>query len=155
MRLRCGRLHHITARAALIVALVLLVSALGACSESPIDAFCDRARTASEVGPLFPARTDGEPVPDLEALSGLEAMAAAAPSEIAPEMQILADEAQALVNEVENREKNGSFFPPSDRSSRRAVERAQSAVIDYSDTHCDVVLTQTVRSGSQGPRHLD
>lgn len=129
----------------------LLLGLLTACSGSSSEAFCDRATTAHQAGPLFPARTDGAPLPNLEALTALEAMADAAPSEIAAEMQVLVDEAQALVRAAQVRRENGSSFPDNDRWSQRAVERAQSAVIDYSDTHCDIVLTQTVRPGSQDP----
>lgn len=121
--------------------------ALGGCSDSTTDAFCERAGVAHEVGPLFPARTDGEPVANLDALDALEQLAAAAPEEIDDDVGVLVDEAQALVVEARARRENSFTSPDRDRWSRRAVEQAQSAVFEYAATHCDIDLTETAHLG--------
>lgn len=119
---------------------IIVMTALVACSGSSIDAFCDRAETAAEIGPLFPARTDGEPVPDLAALAALEAMAEVSPDELADDMDVLVETGRALADQARARRENGSEVPDSSRWSRRAVEQAQRAVLDYIAAGCDLDL---------------
>ncbi|MFP3905747.1 MAG: hypothetical protein ACLFWR_01845 [Acidimicrobiales bacterium] len=134
-----------------VLATTGLVVALAGCSGSATEAFCERVAVAHEVGPLFPARTDGEPVANLDALDALEQLAAAAPDEIDDEAGVLVDEARALVAEARARRENSFTSPDSDRWSRRAVEQAQSAVFEYAATQCDIDLTETAHTG-RGPR---
>jgi hypothetical protein len=130
---------------------LILSTALVACSESSVDAFCDRAETAAEIGPVFPARTDGEPVPDLAALAALEAMAEAAPDELVDEMEVLVDTARALTDQARARQENGSEAPDSGRWSRRAVDQAQRAVLDYIAAHCDIDLSAQHSTSPSSP----
>lgn len=122
-----------------------LLAASVACGPSEIDQFCDRVAELQAAGPLFPARTDGEPVPDPDVIEAIEAMAAAAPSDIAEEAEVLADEARALVAEAESRRTNQSHSATTDRWSPSAVEQAQIAVISYADTECGLDLTYVSR----------
>lgn len=122
-----------------------LLTGTMACGPSSLDAYCDRVAEVATVGPLFPARTDGEPVPHLEALEAIEAMAAAAPDEVADDAAVLAGAARALVDEAEARRTNRSTFDPTDRWSPSVVEEAQNAVIDHADTECGIDLTQLGR----------
>lgn len=125
--------------------LAALVVLAAACGPSELDAYCERVDELAASGPLFPTRTDGEPVPDLDALEAIEAVAEAAPSEIADEATVLADEARALVEEAEARRANRSIPETSDRWSPSVVEQAQNAVIEHVDAECGLDLTHLGR----------
>jgi hypothetical protein len=141
---RSGRLHT-SIRHLLHAGLTLLVgaAALSACGGPSADeVFCERVAEVQQAGPLFPARTDGEPVAEPAALAALERLAERRPDEIDAELGILVDEARALVDDAEQRMgREAQVSPPSGRWSRSAVESAQSAVSSYAALTCDIDLT--------------
>lgn len=117
---------------------------VGACSNTnPTDEFCTLIENQAEVGPLFPHRLDGEPVPNYEALKWLHDLAEYAPSEIAAQLNILADEADALVAQAEARH-NPLLTPPSNEDSppetltKEAIDAAQRDAIHYIKETCQV-----------------
>jgi hypothetical protein len=128
-------------------ALVLLV--VGCAGESPEVAFCSRLEEVREAGPLFPARTDGEPVPDPRVLELLEALATDAPAEIVDELAVLVEEARVLVAEAQDRRAGTSTSATTDRWSRSVVEQAQRAAFDYARSTCDIDLTRATALGTE------
>ena len=137
----------LTARGAAVVAsLGLLV----ACSDGrSVEAFCDQVAVTLAVGPLFPDRTDGEPVADPDALDALVELADVAPDDIADDVDVLVAEARALVAEASARRQTTTTGAAStgesttttaspNRPERAEVDAAQAAVADYVDTECDL-----------------
>ncbi len=135
-------------RLAAAAAAVLIVSS--ACSDDgkSVEAFCDQLDVAVAAAPLFPDRTDGEPVPSADALEALHQLADVAPGEIEDSVEVLAAEAEALVADVERRaattttgadatdgETTGPTHP-----ERAEVEAAQAAVAEFALTECGVTL---------------
>lgn len=132
------------AAAATVAALVLL----GACTDEPsVESFCAAAEATVASGPLFPDRTDGEPVAEPDALVALEELAGAAPDEVDAEVDVLVAEARALVAEAEARVDGTSASTPTStvadaptRPSRAEVEAAQVAVVAYVADNCELDL---------------
>jgi hypothetical protein len=141
----------------------LLAAALGAvallvasCSDGgTVEAFCEQVEATVDAGPLFPDRTDGEPVPSAEGLEAIEELADAAPDEISDAVDVLVAEAEALVAEAADRvttttggdaaDDGGADEPdPADadgaRPARADVEAAQAEVIAFIDRECEVDL---------------
>lgn len=127
------------------VAALAVAATLAACSgQSADEAFCDQVGEVQAAGALFPSRTDGEPVPNDAALVAIEGLAEGPPAEIENEVQVLVDESRRLVAGAEERlGRTPQVQTPSRRWSRTAVESAQSAVIRYAASSCDIDLTST------------
>lgn len=135
---------------ALAVAALALVL-VGACSDEPsVEEFCAAAEATVATGPLFPDRTDGEPVPEPDALAALEDLADRAPDEVDDPLEVLVAEARALVAEAEARA--GAATGSTDtsttadapaRPSRAEVEAAQAAVVAYVTDNCALDLDPT------------
>ncbi|QGG95751.1 hypothetical protein [Actinomarinicola tropica] len=132
--------------AALVAAAIVLVAG---CSDEPsTEAFCDAAEATVAAGPLFPSRTDGEPVPEPRALDALEALAESSPDEIDGDVDVLVREATALLVEAEARldastSTSGTTEAPAtiDRPSRAEVDAAQRDVVAYAEAECGIDLT--------------
>ena len=123
---------------------------LGACSsDDGVNAFCQRLDATWDQGPIFPTRTDGEPVPDLEALERLQQLAAAAPEEIAEAFKVVAEHAEDLVQEAQIRTESGSSIAGSGRWSQSVVESSQSAVLQWADDSCDIDLRRATGPGTE------
>lgn len=121
--------------------------ASGACSSGPsVEEFCAAADATRDAGPLFPDRTDGEPVPEPDALAALEDLAASSPGTIEDEVDVLLAEARALVADAEARTGGATTSSattttsgdPLPRPTRAEVTEAQSAVVAYIDEECDL-----------------
>ena len=122
----------------------------GACSDGPsVEAFCDQLDDTIAAGPLFPDRTDGEPVPSADALAAIDDLADVAPDEIRGSVEVLVTEANALVADATERDATtttGGDDEPVDRSPsdthppRADVEAAQAAVTAYAADECGVTL---------------
>lgn len=131
-------------------ALVVVAALVGACSDEPsTESFCGAAERTVAAGPLFPDRTDGEPVAEPDALAALEDLASSSPDEISAEVDVLLAEARALVADAEARvdaASSSTTGPPSTsdesapRPSRAEVDAAQSAVVAYVAGTCDLDL---------------
>jgi hypothetical protein len=129
---------------------VLCAAALvAACTDEPDDeAFCAAAERTVAAGPLFPDRTDGEPVAEPDALAALEDLAEASPDAIAGEVEVLLAEARALVADAEARQDPGESTTSttvtgseaSERPTRSEVDAAQSAVVAYASDTCAIDL---------------
>ncbi len=132
-----------------VVAGLLVAGALGACSgPSAADGFCDQVTVVQQAGPLFPARTDGEPVPNSTALAAIEGLADHRPEPIAEAIDVLIDEARSLSIQAQERlGQSAQVDPPNRRWSQSAVESAQSAVIAYAAEHCDIGLIPGNQAG--------
>lgn len=122
---------------------------LGACSDEPsTESFCGAAERTIAAGPLFPDRTDGEPVAEPDALAALEDLAASSPDEISDEVAVLLAEARALVADAEARldASSSTTGQPSTttdaptRPDRAEVDAAQAAVVAYASENCDLDL---------------
>jgi hypothetical protein len=123
----------------------------GACSDgSSVEAFCDQLDDTIAAGPLFPDRTDGEPVPSADALAAIDDLADVAPDEIRGSVEVLVTEANALVADATERDATTTTGDdddePVDRSPsethppRADVEAAQAAVTAYAAAECGVTL---------------
>lgn len=127
--------------------LAVLIATGASCSDGrSVEAFCDQIEATVDAGPLFPDRTDGEPVPSVEALDAIDELADVAPDAIAPSVEVLSAEAQALVADAERRD-DATTTGTDDESTtgathptRAEVEAAQVAVADYSADECGVDL---------------
>lgn len=121
----------------------LMAVGLAACSRpSAAGAFCDRLTAVQEAGPLFPSRTDGEPVPNLAALAAIEELADRPPDIVAEHVQVLVDEARSLASQAAARMgQTAQVEAPERRWSRNVVESAQSAVAGYAQEECGIELT--------------
>lgn len=124
----------------------------GACSDEPsVEAFCDAVEQVVAAGPLFPDRTDGEPVADLDALAALRDMTDAAPGEIETHTSVLLAEAEGLAAEAAQRvdATQGSASsvtpttepPTTPRPQRAQVESAQAEVTAFVADECDIDLS--------------
>jgi hypothetical protein len=122
----------------------------GSCSDGrSVEAFCDQLDDTIAAGPLFPDRTDGEPVPSVDALTAIDELADVAPDEIRSSVEVLVTEANALVADATERDATTTTADgdePIDRSPsethppRAEVEAAQSAVTAYASAECGVSL---------------
>jgi hypothetical protein len=124
-----------------LVALLALVG-LGGCSDDDGDAtrFCEDLAAFRDQGPIFPTRADGAREPDLRALDRLRELADHSPSEVRDDLATLVGYAEDLVRESQIGTESGSSFSAGDRWSRSVVESAQSAVIQYAASTCDLDL---------------
>ncbi len=131
--------------AAAVTSLVLVV----ACSDGrSVESFCDQVAVTLAVGPLFPDRTDGEPVADPDALDALVELAEVAPGDIADQVEVLVAEARALVADAESRRQTtttgtsgAADEAEAPHPDRAAVDAAQAAVAAYVDAECDIDVT--------------
>ena len=131
----------------------MLVTGLSGCwGSSDDEAFCAQLRVSQDAGPLFPPRTDGEPVPNRAALEALIELGRVAPAEIREDVQVLVDEAEALVADAESRQKGAQLSPQTSRWSRSVVVSAQRAVFRYSVASCDIDLTRTPNPDAEMPQ---
>lgn len=123
----------------------MALGVIAGCSGSSTDeAFCRQIEVVQAAGPLFPARTDGEPVPNPETLEALVGLAEHRPDAIAEEVSVLVESAQALSAEAEARlGRTAQVDPPNSRWNRTVVESAQTAVISYAAETCDIDLRQS------------
>lgn len=138
--------HRRLAALATAVALV----AVAACSDGrSTEAFCDQVEATLSAGPLFPDRTDGEPVPSADALDAIEELGDVAPDEIRDAVDVLVAEAGALVAEAEDRNTtttdrdegdDGASEDAPARPEREAVDAAQSEVVAFAERECEVDL---------------
>lgn len=130
------------------VAAITLVALAASCSDGrSAEAFCDQLEVTLAVGPLFPDRTDGEPVPEPEALEALEDLADTAPEPVRSSVEVLLAEAQALVADATERQDRDATTTTADEDAestrpthpaRADVESAQSAVTDYTVAECEI-----------------
>lgn len=125
-----------------------LVMASACSDDRSIEAFCDQLDVTVAAAPLFPDRTDGEPVPSADALDALHQLADVAPDEIEDSVEVLAAEADALVADVEQRaattttgaDATGGATTGPTHPERAEVEAAQAAVAEFALTECGVTL---------------
>jgi hypothetical protein len=138
--------NRVAGRCRIAVTVLLLVAILGACSGDGEDAFCERVTATREAGPLFPPRTDGEPIPNLLALEAIVAMGdtvpPGAPDEVRDALKVLVDEAIRLVDDAEARLTGAApAVTPDTSRGRRAVAASQTVVVEYIAVTCDIDLT--------------
>lgn len=125
----------------LAVALCVTLTATACGGPSTDEAFCSQVQIVQAAGPLFPARTDGEPVPNAEALEAIVGLSDHRPEAIADDLDLLVEAAQSLNEEARQRlGQTAQVQPPERRWSRSAVESAQRAVIEYAAQTCDIDL---------------
>jgi len=140
------------ARRTAALALAVALSASAGCTDEPsIEAFCDAVDAVQTAGPLFPDRTDGEPVAEPDALAALRSMAAAAPSDIAAQAEVLLAEAEGLATEAAQRSEaidssasttaGPDDAPSAPRPERAAVETAQNEVATFASDECAIDLS--------------
>lgn len=132
-----------------MAAATVIIALAVACSDGrSTEAFCDQLGVTLAAGPLFPDRTDGEPVPEPDALEALEELADTAPDPVRDSVDVLLAEAEALVADASDRQDDDESTTTSegDESTRpthppRAdVEAAQVAVTDFAVSECEVDL---------------
>lgn len=116
----------------------------GCSGPSTDDAFCSQVQNVQAAGPLFPARTDGEPVPDPVALEAIIGLADHRPDAISDDIIVVVEAAQALSAQAQQRlGQTAQVQPPESRWSRSAVESAQRAVIHYAAQTCEIDLSRS------------
>jgi hypothetical protein len=129
-------------------AALLTVALLGCSDERCTEAFCDQLDATIATGPLFPDRTDGEPVPEPDAMAALEELSEVAPDAIRDDVEVLVAEGRALVADADERDAatttSTDAGPDDDTTTRpthpaRAdVEAAQVSVATFSADECGV-----------------
>lgn len=125
----------------LVATLGLVALATGCTGPSTDEAFCSQVEVVQAAGPLFPARTDGEPVPNPDALEAILGLGDHRPEEISEEISLLVEAAESLSDQAQQRlGQTAQVQPPESRWSRSAVESAQRAVIAYAAQTCAIDL---------------
>lgn len=126
-------------RAAVSAVAIATIALSTACSSTnSVEEFCALAKTHESVGPLFPHRLDGEPVPNYEALEWLRDLSDQAPDEVSSELEILVAEAEALVAQAEARQSSNPDVSIPEAPTKASVDSAQLAVISYFNNTCEV-----------------